>query len=420
MKERAWIIMLACALVVTGALFFGCNQPTDDPLAPGPQTQDDDQDDDDDGPVFPEITGFPISSSGASTAVTLLLKSDGTVWATGYNRYGGFGNGTTINIPGGGLYDPPIYTADTFTQVADHVVAVADSSEDTYLIKDDGSLWAAGRNTNKAHTTNTSTFEKELDSGVKAVSVNGGILVLMENGDVYARGKNGNGQLGTGTTTDVTTWTNVASDVTAIAKSEHFSLILKNDGEVWGAGINHQGALGLAEDNTQHSTFQKVFEGAAAIAVGPSSHSLILKNDGSVWGTGQAYFGRLGNGNTGAAAVNPDITAFTQIKDSEGTVISGVSAISAGAYHSLILKTDGSVWGTGRLNFDFNDGQNGADVGRFTRMAEGVTKISAQGYQSFIIKGDGTLWVAGNVNVGIFGNIAQEKKLAFTQVPLSE
>jgi alpha-tubulin suppressor-like RCC1 family protein len=377
-------------------------------------------------PVFPEATPFPIASSSdvtsaSSSGATLLLKDDGTVWATGNNRYGQFGNGTTIS-------STP-YTTNTFTKVADHVVAVADSIHDTYIVKDDGSLWAAGRNNNKAHATTTDTFEREYPAGinsevkVKAVSVKAGILVLMENGKVYAKGVNGYGQLGAGTTADVTEWTEVATDVKAIAKSTYFSLILKNNGEVWGAGTNAFGSLGdMPGNGTTYPAFQKVFEDAAAIAVGSEPYSLILKKDGTLWGAGAPANGRLGNGNTEVLQTNnPLITAFTPIEDSEGNAISGVSAISAGYSHSLILKTDGSVWGTGLLNFAFADNPTGANVGWFTRMADGgVTKISAQGYQSFIIKADGTLWVAGNVNRGILGNTAMEKALAFTRITLPE
>jgi alpha-tubulin suppressor-like RCC1 family protein len=376
-------------------------------------------------PVFPEITPFPIasssySSSAASSGATLLLKNDGTVWATGNNRRGQFGNGTTIGA------SP--YTTTTFTQVADHVVAVADSVQDTYIIKDDGSLWAAGYNNSNAHTSNTSTFERVYPAGVdsavkvKAVSVNEGILVLMENGEVYAKGTNANGQLGTGTTATVTEWTRVATDVKAIAKNQYFSLILKNNGEVWGAGKNYFNALGLGPDSnftyTDYPTFRKVFDNAAAIAVG-STHSLILKRDGNLWGAGAPYYGKLGNGNIGnTSSSNPSGDIFTQIYDSNGNPISGVSAISAGDRHSLMLK-DGSVWGAGELNFDFHDGDNGASVGWFTRMVDsGVTKISAQGRQSFIIKADGTLWVSGLVNIGILGNTAQTKTMAFTQITM--
>ncbi|MDR0586759.1 MAG: hypothetical protein LBG26_05925 [Treponema sp.] len=362
-----------------------------------------------------EVNSFPIASS--STGSSFLLKNDGTLWAVGYNQYGNFGNGTTIA-------DSP-YTTSAFTQVADHVVAVATGNIDTYIIKDDGSLWAAGNNQSNTHTSATSTFEQESVSGAKVVSlaVSGydGMLVLMENGDVYARGNNTNGDLGTGTVLTVTEWTKVAEDVKQITMGSNFSLVLKNNGEVWGTGDGRFMGIGLG---TKYLTFQKVFENAAAIAAG-RNHSLVLKDDGTLWGAGLAARGKLGNGYTGIATDYNDTSAyyksFTQLTDSDGMAISSASAISAGNMHSLILKTDGSVWGAGDLNFDFRDGSNGAKAGYFTRMVDsGVTKISAQGSQSFILKHDGTLWAAGNVNIGILGNTAATVYQEFTQIPLPE
>ncbi|MDR0586760.1 MAG: hypothetical protein LBG26_05930 [Treponema sp.] len=358
------------------------------------------------------VHAFPISSPDPSltTNSAFLLKNDGTLWAVGYNRYGSFGNGTTI--------DTRPYTTDTFTQVANSVTAVANYASDTYIIKDDGSLWAAGRNNYNTHTSETSAFEKEFASGAKAVSVYNGILVLMENGDVYARGTNTNGQLGAGTVANVTEWTKVAEGVKQIAKGNIFSLILKNNGEVWGAGKHAALGIGTSGDVAEYASFQKVFENAAAIAVG-ASHSLILKNDGTLWGAGEAINGKLGNGNINQNPnFNPNVESFTQLKDSNERAISGVSAISGGSQHSLILKTDGSLWGTGFLNnFNCTDGSSELRVGYFTKMVDGgVTKISAQGPQSFIIKNDGTLWAAGNVGMGILGNTAATVCQDFTQI----
>ena len=74
-----------------------------------------------------------------------------------------------------------------------------------------------------------------------------------------------------------------------------------------------------------------------AIAAG-GYHSLALKSDGTVvaWGCG-------GGTTTGSAACRRGL--------------SGVTAIAAGVYHSLALKSDGTVvaWGCARRQLD--DGQ---------------------------------------------------------------
>jgi alpha-tubulin suppressor-like RCC1 family protein len=396
--------------MVLGALFFGCDATPlslDDPSLPF----------DDPPPAVPTITGFPISAPSSSSGHALLLKSDGTVWATGYNRYGQFGNGTPI--------DSSPYTTTDFTQVADHVVSVGDlgSIGDSFIIKDDGSFWAAGENTTGTHTSKTITFEKEFASGVKAVSVYKGIFVLKDDGSLWVRGKasaNGNGQLGVGDKNAVTTWTKVIdSGVVAISKSNYFGLVLKDDETVWGAGSNNQGALGqgpqVVGEGPQPvwadiTSFKKIFSNAKAISAGSSAHSLILDTNGTVWAAGQ-YSRGLGDGKTGTTKAQ---TTFQKIEELGNTV----TAISAGNNHSVILKSNGTVWAAGD-NASGQLGYSGSSSGTFTQIASGVKQISAQGDQTFIVMTDGTLWVTGYVNAGILGT-AREKVYEFTQVTLPQ
>ena len=63
-----------------------------------------------------------------------------------------------------------------------------------------------------------------------------------------------------------------------------------------------------------------------------SDYTLILKNDGTVWGCGRNNYGQLGNGTTS------DVKTLTQIPNSENTI-----SIYCGNDYSLLLKEDGTV-----------------------------------------------------------------------------
>src|SRR6266404_5310270 len=65
-------------------------------------------------------------------------------------------------------------------------------------------------------------------------------------------------------------------------------------------------------------------------------HSIFFKSDGSLWGMGGDPHGQLGNGFSVAGTNAPG-----QI------VSSNVTAISAGDYHTHFIRPDGSLWGMG-------------------------------------------------------------------------
>jgi alpha-tubulin suppressor-like RCC1 family protein len=60
-------------------------------------------------------------------------------------------------------------------------------------------------------------------------------------------------------------------------------------------------------------------------------HSLFLKSDGSLWVMGYNDFGQLGDG------------TLNKTNRPEQIMPSGVTAIAAGAGHTLFLKSDGSL-----------------------------------------------------------------------------
>ena len=74
---------------------------------------------------------------------------------------------------------------------------------------------------------------------------------------------------------------------------------------------------------------------------------MVLKQDGSVWGTGRNNHGQLGDGTT------------THRNTSTKLIPDGVTAVAAGSRHTMVLKEDGSVWAAGHNNKgQLGDGTN--------------------------------------------------------------
>ncbi|MFT5112483.1 MAG: alpha-tubulin suppressor-like RCC1 family protein [Parasphingorhabdus sp.] len=102
--------------------------------------------------------------------------------------------------------------------------------------------------------------------------------------------------------------------------------------------------------------------------VSHTGHALILKWDGTVWGTGGNIYGPLGRHGFGDKAIE------------WGFIIGEVNLIATGSSHSLAIKRDGSLWVWGR--------HEGLDPKQVMRTASAV----AAGSSSTIALSNGTLW----------------------------
>ncbi len=146
-----------------------------------------------------------------------------------------------------------------------------------------------------------------------------------------------------------------------------------------------------------------------AVAVG-GTHSLGLKPDGTVVAWGDDGNGQLGNG---AALTGSQATPTTVVGVGGSGTLGGVIAIAAGAYHSLALKSDGTVvaWG-GDFSEQLGDGANDVDQPAPVLVhtvsgggvLSGIVAIAAGGYHTLALKSDGTVVAWGRNEFGELGN----------------
>jgi alpha-tubulin suppressor-like RCC1 family protein len=221
---------------------------------------------------------------------------------------------------------------------------------------------------------------------------------------VAAWGSNQYGQLGDGTGTDHSTPQLLnLSGVAAVAAGAYHSLAVKSDGTVWAWGQGASGQLGIAglPPDQRYTPVQVLnLSGVAAVAAG-AYHSLAVKSDGTVWAWGANAAGQLGVGTT-------TLSHFPLLVQN----LSGVAAVAGGAWHSLALKSDGTVWAWG-LN---NSGQlgDGTTIERHTPVQvenlSGVAAVAAGGGDDWVpafslaLKSDGTLWAWGDNAFGQLGD----------------
>ena len=146
-------------------------------------------------------------------------------------------------------------------------------------------------------------------------------------------------------------------------------------------------------------TFADTFKSSGPISAG-DYHSLAVKEDGSLWAWGDNYSGRLGDGTVTVYKGNE--IAEDNNKSSPVKIMDDVASVSAGFYHSLAVKTDNSLWawGSGSLL------GNGSTIDRSSPVIimDGVVSAAAGTYRSFAVKEDGSLWAWGANNYGMLGD----------------
>ena len=211
-----------------------------------------------------------IGSGYGSYGYTVLLTDQGKVFTAGYNGYGQLGDGTTTST---NLKASQFAVEVMSSGAADIYVPTGTGSYGaTFIKKTDGSLWAAGYNaygnfgapgSGGGIASTNPTLTKVWDPAVRGTTATKVVLagaadyltsyVLGANGVLYGSGYNPYGQLATGATTQVNTWTalylnpGTSSIVDIRADSDATTVnprVLMSDGKVYTSGYGANYSLG--------------------------------------------------------------------------------------------------------------------------------------------------------------------------------
>ena len=189
----------------------------------------------------------------------------------------------------------------------------------TVEVKSDGTLWAWGWNAYGQlgdGTTNSQVSPEHIGTASNWASVSAGALhtvALKSDGTLWAWGDNYYGELGDGTTTNqqspeqIGTATNWAS----VSAGEYHTVAVKSDGTLWAWGWNAYGQLGDGTTNSQVSPEQiGTATNWASVAAG-EYHTVALKSDGTLWAWGWNAYGQLGDNTTTDRYSPEQITSYT-------------------------------------------------------------------------------------------------------------
>jgi hypothetical protein len=292
-------------------------------------------------------TQWKAIGAGASSSSAFGILNTGALYAWGSNAYGQLGLGNTTN-----------YSSPKQIGLLTSWLSISSSNYHTTAIKTDGTLWAWGNNAQgQLGLNNRTAYSSPIQVGALTnwLNVSAGYsstLAVKTDGTLWAWGYNANGQLGTNNRTSYSSPKQVGALTTwsTVFVAYKFTLAKKTDGTLWSWGQNQFGQLGLNSATSSYSSPKQV--GALTNWLNFSAgnyHSIASKSDGTLWSWGRNTSGQLGLGNSGSGTYK---SSPAQI----GALTTWLK-VSAGGYFSTAIKTDGTLWswgagGTGQLGLN--------------------------------------------------------------------
>jgi alpha-tubulin suppressor-like RCC1 family protein len=326
---------------------------------------------------------------------TAAIKTDGTLWTCGYNGKGELGDGTTTDRSSPGT------TAGGGTNWKQ----VSAGYNHTAAIKTDGTLWTCGYNlqgqlgdgtttdlSSPGTTAGGGTNWKQVDCGA------GYTAAIKTDGTLWTWGANSSGQLGDGTTSNRSSPGTTAGGGTnwkQVSAGELHTAAIKTDGTLWGWGLNDSGQLGIDPFKYRGSPVTTARGGNdwAQVSCGyRNSAGITVYGELWVWG---CY--------SGSGSLD---YVFSPVTVAGGGT--NWAQVSCGDDHTAAIKTDGTLWTWGvNTSGKLGDGTTtsrlspGTTAGGGTNWAQVST---AYGFYTAAIKTDGTLWTWGANDYGQLGD----------------
>ena len=274
---------------------------------------------------------------------TLATKTDGTLWAFGYNNDGQLGQND------GTYRSSPVQIPGTSWATANLRLGQYQSA----TIKTDGTLWSWGFNSpsyGELGHNNKTTYSSPKQVGTettwdKLTTSQYAFMATKTDGTLWSWGGNQWGKLGHNNTTNYSSPKQVgtSTDWDQITGGSQFSAATKTDGTLWTWGVNEYGMLAMGNKTNYSSPRQVGTENTWSKISCTNASMVAIKTDGTLWTWGFGGEGRLGL-NQGEPS---QYSSPVQI----GTGTDWGNVINQTPYSGVATKTDGTLWVWGYNSF---------------------------------------------------------------------
>lgn len=291
-----------------------------------------------------------VKSAVAAWGTNLVIKNDNTLWAWG------------DNIPGAG--EERLAYALAPEKIMDNVASATAGNWFVMAVKTDGTLWGWGNNhelkmnedlavrdqKNKAIYVAVTKPMKLMDNVKKVEADTNTACILKNDGTLLSTSFT----LGEGKSVKIgnVKYKIVATNVKDMSMTCDNIYFIKNDDTLWGVGKKTYEDLAYEEGSYTYYKPVKIMDKVAAVSAHYTYPPLALKKDGKLvtWTTENLidlYFYNKTSKMSTQKEIDDYFKSFKTRKSL--TLMDNVREISAGPYHYLVTKNDGTVWAWGLL-----------------------------------------------------------------------
>ena len=371
----------------------------------------------------------PVVGQGYGNTIT--LKEDGTVWATGKNDYGQLGVGDTTNR------NTSVQVKIDENTYLENVIKIDVTDDSTIALTKTGEVYAWGKNENGELGVGDKTY-RSYATRVKGADGNGYLeniinvansetnsYAIDKDGNLYGWGYGGYNQIDDTTTSKVyPTKMSDCTDAISVSAGDCFMAFMQANSNSCVRGYNRYGQRGNGTTADTPTGTCIVGNDINKICAGNDS-TLIIKEDGTVWTAGRNRYGELGVGDTS------DRTKFTKLTLEDGTEIKAKYG-ELNSSVTTILGKDGKVYATGYNGYgQLSNGTTTNTSKLQTMLNEDGTEVTdailikiGEMYEldrnTGVIRKDGTVWVSGDNTYGQIGNGTTSSAKYFTQVGIND
>ena len=286
----------------------------------------------------------------------------------------------------------------------------------TICLSDNGEVFAFGKNSDGqlglGHNKDVS-IPTQIPTlcGIKLISCGYFFTACVDyEGFMWSFGQNNVGQLGTGNSENCNTPQKITDipPVQSIACGGYHTLIITDDKTLWSVGKNDCRQLGLRNKENQSTFQQTVYTNIEKIAAG-YYHSLFQNENGEIFSFGYNSNGELGQGHFNINFSDPEGYKPLQIMDQPPNIVQ----FCCGFHHTLLLDDEGNVFGFGINTYGCIGIDNNINQNKSIKIPNIplIKTIACAGYSSYLIDVEGNVWSFGHNSTGQLGHTTSLKFL---------